>query len=56
MQIVLDHLHETDIGDLMRGETGEEDEHHAHSKAAFRMLQQYLVGPLARSVLTTDSD
>ncbi|CAM6094247.1 unnamed protein product [Calypogeia fissa] len=52
-EIILEHLHEKDIGELMRGETGEEGEHHLHSKVAFRMLQQYLVGPLSRTVDAT---
>ncbi|OAE23833.1 hypothetical protein AXG93_369s1270 [Marchantia polymorpha subsp. ruderalis] len=41
-ELILDHLHVRDAGNLMRGK--EEEDGHSHSKAAFKMLQQFSIG------------
>lgn len=43
-EVILEHLKESDVGQLMRGATSTFD--HAHSEAAFGMLKDYHVGSL----------
>lgn len=45
LQLILEHLKSEgvkDAGPLMRGKVDEDG--HSHSKAAFRMLEQFLIG------------
>ena len=43
-QVILEHLQERDLGQLMRGASNTSD--HAHSEAAFDMLKDYRIGQL----------
>jgi len=43
-QVILEHLQEKDVGQLMRGMSDASD--HAHSEAAFGMLKDYRIGSL----------
>lgn len=46
-QVILEHLQEMDAGPLMRGMTRGSD--HAHSDAAFGMLEEFHIGTLNNS-------
>lgn len=43
-QVILEHIQEKDVGQLMRGMTDASD--HAHSGAAFGILKDYHIGSL----------
>lgn len=43
-QVILEHLREKNVGQLMRGTSNASD--HAHSEAAFGMLKDYHIGSL----------